>query len=649
MPEVSLRQQLEALREENLRLQSLLDSLPAFYFLIDGQDHLVDYHAHRQQDLHIAPEHFLGKHIAAVLPADVAKRMERMCQEVRHSGDSQSMAYSLPLPEGDRWFLATLSPSFENHIVCLSQDITKSKKTEQALRDSERFLNSIFDSIQDGISVLDTKMRILRVNRKMQEWYSHMTPLEGRICYEVYHGRDSICEVCPTRRALRTGQLECNEVPLVQEGKVTGTIELFAFPMRSSEGEIVGVVEYVRDITSRKAIEQERSDLLAQMLHAQKLEALGVLAGGIAHDFNNILMGVLGYADLALMKLDPQSPAVSDIEQISTSALRAAELAGQMLAYSGKGRFLVQSLNLNELVDEIDQMLRTVVTKSAELRFDLSPKLPAVEANTAQVRQVIMNLITNASDAIGSEPGVIRVSTGTMHADRAYLATTCFDEELPEGPYAYVEVTDTGVGMDRQTLDKVFDPFFSTKIAGRGLGLASVMGIMRGHKGTVTVDSEPGRGTTFRVLFPCSQEVSSARIVPPSTKAPAKEWRATGTVLVVDDESHIREMLCAVLEAHNSKVLEARDGLEMLEVVRQNPTDISAVILDLTMPRMGGEEAFREIRKLYPDLPLILMSGYSKWDAAQVTGEDGKMAFLQKPFTKSALIAALQSLLEPDD
>ncbi|HIJ81871.1 MAG TPA: PAS domain S-box protein [Desulfuromonadales bacterium] len=260
----------------------------------------------------------------------------------------------------------------------------------------------------------------------------------------------------------------------------------------------------VADISMEKQAEEERSTLEKQMLHAQKMESLVVLAGGISHEFNNILMAIIGNADLAMMRLNPESPVVDNLKRIVTSAARATDLAKQMLAYSGKGKFKVERIDLNRLLDEMTNMLEVSISKKALLRFNLHKHLPPVDADASQMRQIVMNLAINASEAIGDASGVIAITTGCMNCDHTYLKDVLLEENLTDGLYVYLEISDTGCGIDRETLPKVFDPFFSTKFVGRGLGLAAVMGIVRAYKGAIKVYSEPGKGCTFKILLPAS-------------------------------------------------------------------------------------------------------------------------------------------------
>ncbi len=411
-----------------------------------------------------------------------------------------------------------------------------------------------------------------------------------------------------------------------------------------SESNYVNI--YALDVTGLKRAEEERRELEAQFQQAQKLESLGVLAGGIAHDFNNLLVSILGNADLALRALSPVSPGRPTVEEIKKAAIRASELTNQMLAYSGRGWFVVQPLNLNELVQEMGHLLQVSISKKVGLKYDLVEDLPAVEADAAQIRQVVMNLITNASEAIGEGSGAIVVATGVMDATRDYLSKACLDDNLPEGQYVYLEVSDTGCGMDEQTITKLFDPFFTTKFAGRGLGLAAVLGIVRGHRGCVTVESQVGKGTTFRVLLPRSEKPVEAMPEHPAAVS-LKQWRGEGTILVADDEESVRKVAKTMLEDGGFRVLLAGNGQEALEVFRQHADEILLVLLDMTMPEMDGQETFREMQRVREDVKVILFSGYDEQDTTSRFAGNSLAGFIQKPFGFDALMRKVRQVLAP--
>ncbi|MBV5339056.1 MAG: PAS domain S-box protein [Deltaproteobacteria bacterium] len=399
---------------------------------------------------------------------------------------------------------------------------------------------------------------------------------------------------------------------------------------------IMGVA---RDISERKRAEEERLKLEQQILHAQKLESLGVLAGGIAHDFNNILMAIIGNAELALMKINKESPATDNLHRIEQAAARAADLAKQMLAYSGKGKFVIESINLNILLEEMLHMLEVSISKKAVLRLNLHQHLPAVEGDITQIRQIVMNLVINASEAIGDKSGVIAISTGCMDCDRSYLKDVWLDENLSDGLYVYLEIADSGCGMDRETMTKLFDPFFTTKFTGRGLGMAAVLGIVRGHRGAIKVYSEANRGTTFKILLPASGRPAEIFNGSPHTN----EWQGNGTVLLVDDEETVRGIGTEMLKELGFTTITANDGRNAVELFKATP-DIAFVILDLTMPHMDGEQCFRELRQLKPDVKVIMSSGYNEQEVTQKFVGKGLAGFIQKPYRLSTLQEVIRKI-----
>ncbi|HIJ65137.1 MAG TPA: response regulator, partial [Candidatus Hydrogenedentes bacterium] len=445
------------------------------------------------------------------------------------------------------------------------------------------------------------------------------------------------------------GAISVLDAPIRMEGKTTGIVQhVSASKPRTWDradkdfaASVVGFVALAIEAHELERAEEERRHMESQVQHAQKLESLGVLAGGIAHDFNNLLVAILGNSDLMLKELAQDSPLRQFLEQIQSAALRGSELTNQMLAYSGKGPFALQVVDISRMVEEMSHLLRISISKKVELRCEFASGLSPIEVDPGQLRQVTMNLITNASEAIGDQNGVVRVRTGSIQADRAYLSGTGLGDNLPEGEYVYLEVVDTGCGMSAQTRTRIFDPFFTTKFAWRGLGLAAVLGIIRAHRGTIEIKTKPGAGTTFRVLFPSS---SQAPTRPPAL--PGDRWNAIkGTVLVVDDEEVVRQVARKALERAGLTVLTANDGLEAVERFKNDAERISAVLLDMTMPRMDGKETFQELRRIRPDVPVILSSGYTEQHATERFAEEPRLSFIQKPYLTAVLLDKVSAAL----
>lgn len=461
----------------------------------------------------------------------------------------------------------------------------------------------------------------------------YASKLFGTNCWadqETFIARGDSCDGFVVRPSSRSIEVEVDRLLATDEA----TRADMAVALRKLE----------QEIAERKRAEAQRIEMERRLLHGQKLESLGVLAGGIAHDFNNLLMGVLGNLDVALLNIPASSPAVGGIRQAIRAARRATDLTRQMLAYSGKGRFLVRPTDLNELVRENTYLFRTVIPRTVTMTMRLSEEPPVIEADPGQVQQVVMNRITNAAEAVREPTGVITVTTGLVDCDDACLARSRVDGKPPAGRFAFVEVSDNGCGMDAETLEKLFEPFFTTKFTGRGLGMAAVLGIMRGHKGAILVDSEPGNGATVRVLFPAASKPAPA-VGSPAGAAQSANAGRTGTILVVDDEDMVREVYAAFVRAMGYGVLTAADGVEACRLLREHGGDILCVILDLTMPRMDGVSAFREMKSSKPDLIAILSSGYNEQDAIRRFTGEGLAGFIQKPYLLEELQATVERAL----
>lgn len=412
---------------------------------------------------------------------------------------------------------------------------------------------------------------------------------------------------------------------------------------RDPQGRVLVMFGTIQDITERHQAEQARLMLEEKLLQSQKLESLGVLAGGIAHDFNNLLTGILGNASLCLDELpdQPDSPPIrSQLHDIETAGKRAADLCRQLLAYSGRGRFVVQPLSVNDLVKEMVHLLAVTISKKVELKYDFSSELAPVLADATQVRQIVRNLITNAAESHGEASGLVTVRTGTQYCDATYFKSTQLGHDLAEGLYCFIEVSDSGAGMDTDTLARIFDPFFTTKFTGRGLGLAAVLGIVRGHHGAIKVETAINRGTTFKVLLPAVDEVIDGG----DSHNDDATLQCGGLVLLADDEETVRAVARDILERAGFSVLEAVDGADALAKFHARWREIRAVCLDLTMPRLDGDACLREMMQVDPKVRVLVTSGYNEQDIAKRFA--GKpLNFLQKPFTRQQLLGAMRLAL----
>jgi signal transduction histidine kinase len=403
------------------------------------------------------------------------------------------------------------------------------------------------------------------------------------------------------------------------------------------------LVPAVKRELKESAIRRERHHLEEQLRHAQKLESLGLLAGGVAHDFNNLLTGILGNASLAMESIAPESDVRAMLQGVVKAAERAADLTRQLLAYAGKGKFIIQRVDVSSLVRDISELIRSSVPRTVELDLNLAYDLPPVEGDPGQIQQLVMNLILNAVEATGDRYGVVRICTRRREL-RSRDLTSRFRPDVPEpGLYVEIEVSDKGCGMSEDVKSQIFDPFFTTKFTGRGLGLAAALGIARGHKGAIRVDSREGIGSTFTVLLPgIGGMVSPARGEEHSRPLPLDE----GTVLIIDDEEMVRRAARAALEHYGYSVFEATDGRDGADLFSRLHDRISAVLLDLTMPRMDGHEAWRYIRQLRPDMKIVISSGYDESEAMRRFAVDPDLHFLKKPYTASSLVRKLRAAIK---
>jgi two-component system, cell cycle sensor histidine kinase and response regulator CckA len=521
-------------------------------------------------------------------------------------------------------------------------DLTERKRAE-----AERHrLLEIIGATTDYIATMDLEGRTIYANGVLLRLRGHadLAAARGRPLSDHHPDwavrllfRDAI------PAALAQGSWHGETAMLDREGREFPVSQLLLVH-RDDDGQPIFLSTIIRDISLQKKAEVDRMETERRMLQAQKLESLGVLAGGIAHDFNNLLTAMLGNASLARLDLPADSPVHHSLGQIEKAAVRAAELCKEMLAYSGRSQLAVTRANLSALVEDTTQLLQVSISKKCVLKLELHQPLPAILADPTQIRQIVMNLVINASDAIGERSGFIRVSTGVMRIDRPYLEGTFLSPDLPVGDYVFLEVNDNGCGMPPDVKARIFEPFYTTKFAGHGLGLAAVLGIVRAHRGTIKVYSEPGRGTTFKLLFPALEESPNA---PDLSSDDVADWRGAGPVLVVDDEETVRAVTARTLESLGFRALTAADGVEAVRAFREHASTLRLVLLDLTMPHMDGEETYRELHRINPSVPVVLMSGFTEKDTTDRFAGKKLAGFIQKPFDRPRLQAKLRDVLDP--
>ena len=464
---------------------------------------------------------------------------------------------------------------------------------------------------------------------------------------ETVHGR--VEELPPSERAMlqSRGMQSIALTPIFADSTWWGFLALGRADASrlwsETELEALGTAAEVFGAAIHRAeVEEERGRIQVKLKEAQKLESLGVLAGGIAHDFNNLLTSILGNASLARMDLPPNSRADYSLQQVEATSLRAAELCKQMLAYAGKGRFVVQTQDLSHLIKDIIQLIRISLSKKASIELELAPDLPQVMADAAQLRQIVMNLVINASESIGDRAGRIVITTGVIRPGPDFFEDAVCAPETPAEDYVFLRVQDDGCGMTAAVRARMFEPFFTTKFTGRGLGLSATLGIIRGHKGALQVRSEPGQGSTFTVLLP---QVAGKQAESEAPAIAATTWRGQGRILVVDDEAAVRVVARRALETLGFNVAVAQDGREGVEIFAADPTGFVAVLMDLTMPQLNGLEAFAQMRQIHPSVRVLLMSGYDAQESTSHLAAQGLAGFLPKPFELAALCEKVRALI----
>jgi PAS domain S-box-containing protein len=514
----------------------------------------------------------------------------------------------------------------------LSQQVDATTRANVDLEKSRTLLQAIIDNSTTLIAVTDREDRFLLLNRSFERLLGvPQKDALGKTPRDFLPKEVAAPYLDAAATALSKGKVAERELE-VDQGEERRSFLLVCFPLRADDTEPYGVGAVATDLTEIRRSQQARERLEAQVQHAQKLESLGLMAGGIAHDFNNILTGVIGNADLALQSVPSGSSAHAHLERVMGATKRAAELTGQMLAYAGKSSLRQETFDLNVLLDEMLDLVKASVPKKVAFRAELSARPSFIRANRAQIGQLVMNLITNAAEAVGDGPGSVLVSTHNR-------------EDQGEQRIA-LTVEDTGRGMDPKTVARIFDPFYSTKGPGRGLGLAAVQGIVRSAAGELSVESASGKGSRFDVVFPST---GKSAMLAPASASPEDGFAGSGTVLVVDDEPLVRNVARVLLESYGFEVLEAANGVEAVSLYRKRAREIRAVLLDVTMPGLGGVEALKLIREVDPEARVILSSGYDERDTIAQLDRSQGVEFLQKPYRARTLLAKLRTVLDRQD
>lgn len=534
------------------------------------------------------------------------------------------------------------------HLIVQVEDISERKKMERIVQDKLLELQTMLDSASVAITFVKERCQTWS-NKRMEELFGYTHEEMAGQSTQMFYRTEEEFEAFGEKAypaLLETGEYQA-ELEMRHKDGHSLWINFSGKAIAPSDLSM-GSIWVLEDITARKQAEEQAEQLQRQFIHSQKLESLGVLAGGVAHDFNNILAVIMGHASMVELKRHSDPLEVQKhCQTIVGASKRAADLCRQLLAYSGQGQIVIQSINLSELVQSSVTIIEMSISNGIQLQLNLLDDLPRIEADSSQIQQIIMNLITNADEAMDDQSGIISINTGILYATNEYLKQCLLPEDIESGNYVFLEVSDTGCGMDSEALGRIFDPFYTTKFTGRGLGLSALLGIVRSQKGAIKVDSNPGHGSSFRILFPAvdhMQEPTSDGV----TKRDQPNDRQL-SILLVDDEDAVREMTTMMLHDLGYKdVLIAENGQEAINIYRGEKDRISLVLLDFTMPQMDGEETYQQLRSINPDVKVIITSGYSQQSIEDRFSHNGLCGFLQKPYLPSVLQQTIRNTTSTD-
>ncbi len=636
-----------ALRKTNSRLNAIMEAIPDLLYQKNKEGNLELVNQAFVDFIGLPKDKILGTRDTDYMPPDLAASCMESDRQVLEHGKSIEAEETMDLGEaGIRTFSSRKVPLKNEDgdvtgLVGLSREITDAKLAEIALRRSERDYRGLFENAHDAIIIFEPECeQVLEVNQKACEQYGYsreefLTLTLDIISTNIENGKRKI-----QRLIDQEGRLSFETIQKRKDGlllNVTINASLVEYKGKRA------ILSLNRDITDIRNAEKERRKLEEQVRIVQKMESLGILAGGIAHDFNNLLTGVLGNAQLLELELKDQPELLDLLEEIDHSATKAASLSRQMLDYSGKGHFIKRRMNIREVIDNTLGLIENTVTRQHHIEVKSTPNVPLFHADETQIRQLLIQLVTNASEAIPSESGSIILDVSNGKFDEEALASRYVQEPLLPGEYIVLEVRDNGEGMHQETLEKLFDPFFTTKFTGRGLGLAASLGIIRGHNGTVQVESTVGKGSTFRVYFPVAPEQQLAESDHPAIR-PVLSGRPR--ILLVDDDTTVRTVTRKMLERLNYRVTSSASGEEALQLAEDKDLNIDLVLLDMSMPGKPIEEIFDEMRTLQPDTPIVIISGAAETDARERFAGKMVAGYIQKPMKLNVLDRILKEYLK---
>ncbi|MGC8887792.1 MAG: PAS domain-containing hybrid sensor histidine kinase/response regulator [Verrucomicrobiia bacterium] len=645
------------------QLSQLTGESVLWVFQIDNKEEIKWTNSAVEDFLLFRSEEVKGKHLEEFVrnPEEIKKILNES-----FSKEAGFQTHYIPFLRKDGievWFESVIVPMIHKSgrvevCVCFCKEMSEASRKRRretiAIGDEDKkFMDALLSLIPTPIFYTDREARYIGCNRAFEEFFHlKQEQIYGKTVEQIFPGEKSREYYIKDLELIKNNARETKQVEIVDANKQTHQVLLTKAVYPDQRGETAGMIGILMDVTILKQDEENKLRALQEAQQAQRLESLALLAGGVAHDFNNMLTVILGNVDLALSDIPSEYAAVDYLREARATCLKAADLCRQMLLFTGRTPFNRQLVNLNSIIQDMNKLLQAAISRRIYIQYRFTQPLPFIEADPGQVKQVIMSLVVNASEAMGDKPGVITITTGWMRCDKSYLETTVpacrvgLDKPMKQGNYVFLEVSDSGCGMDADLQKRIFDPFFTTKFFGRGLGLAAVLGIMRSHSGGIKVYSEPGKGTTFKILFPTSENGKAISVRNGRKEKGRKPQLAT--LLIVDDEEGVRNFAKKCLEHFGYKVITAAEGSEAIELFSKHKEEIALVFLDFTMPGMPSEDVFREFRLMKPDVKVVLCSGYSEEQAmARFLGK-GLAGFLQKPYGLVALSEKLNLLLPPE-
>lgn len=604
-------------------------------------------------------DEIIGRHGSVLfVPEDVFRgEPEREAKYAAETGRAEDSRWHLR-KDGSRFWANGVMVGLRDKAGTLKglakivRDDSSAKQSEELLQYQINLSDAIASNAAEAFFLIDGEGRTTFANPSAEEMFGWTREelighfLHDKVHYRRADGSPYPVEECSHLKVLATGEtLRGQDDHFVHKDGRILPVTCSTAPIRA-DGTAVGAVLVVRDVSEQKRTEEALREKEEAFRQAQKLESIGVLAGGIAHDFNNLLTGIMGNAGLARRALmaGRHEKAAEMLKDVLKASERAADLTRQLLAYAGKGQFVIQQVDVCKIVTEVSTLIRSSISKKITLVMDIPESCPAVQGDRTQLQQLVMNLVINGGEAIGDRAGTLTVRIRIEHFTerRERLRTQGFP--ITAGDYLRIDVIDTGEGMDQETRDRIFEPFFTTKFLGRGLGLSAALGIVRGHHGAIGVRSEVDKGTTFTVLLPVAREAAHQRRSG-SEVQPEADIRGVGTVLVVDDDPAVRALAETVLQEAGYTVELAENGLHAVERLRLLGDAVSLILLDLTMPQLGGAEAAQELRRLHPDVPIVAMSGYGDVEVMEQFSGTAVDDFLPKPFRPDQLAAKVRDVL----